>query len=275
MKSYNEIESAILDSSERFKVGFGRLLNNMGRAVALIAALVAVLVTFTEVAFSEFRIAEVVPTLIAMLTCSYIIYFSLEDAGEKLGEGTQEYKAASERFEAAKAKISGSRIEDFRSFCAEYSRRELEGRRKRELISLGIGYDRFLEYMSADKKSVPRQIRKIIRMKPTSLSVKQLLTSERTACGNELENPERKKLPMLLLKLVPSTLCMLVTVSVILTVKADMTATDVFNGILKLTALPLIGFKGYSAGYSFAKNTRSLWLSTRAGIIESFLADKE
>ena len=75
---------------------------------------------------------------------------------------------------------------------------------------------------------------------------------------------------MLLLKILPSTICMILTVSVMLNVKEDMTASDVINGILKLSALPVIGFKGYSAGYGYTKNSLSLWIETKANILEKF-----
>ena len=55
-----------------------------------------------------------------------------------------------------------------------------------------------------------------------------------------------------------------------LNVKEDMTASDVINGILKLSALPVIGFKGYSAGYGYTKNSLSLWIETKANILEKF-----
>ena len=64
---------------------------------------------------------------------------------------------------------------------------------------------------------------------------------------------------------------MMITLSVMLSAKEGLTATDVLNGLLKLSALPLIGFKGYSAGYSYVKHNISLFLETKANILESFL----
>ena len=45
--------------------------------------------------------------LIMMLIASYVMYFSLEDAGEKLGRETDAYKSANERYEALRGRISG------------------------------------------------------------------------------------------------------------------------------------------------------------------------
>ena len=68
---------------------------------------------------------------------------------------------------------------------------------------------------------------------------------------------------------------MAVTVSVMLTAKEGLTGADVLNGILKLSALPMIGFKGYSQGYSYAKHTLTLWTETKANILEAFLQESE
>ena len=77
-----------------------------------------------------------------------------------------------------------------------------------------------------------------------------------------------------LLTLIPSTLCTVFTVSVILTAKNGLSPSTVIDGILKLSALPIIGFRAYSAGYNFAKNEKSLWLQTRARLLSAFIKQK-
>ena len=120
-------------------------------------------------------------------------------------------------------------------------------------------------------KSIRYVLKKHEKMKPVPLTPKELLSREKTSGRSELENPDKRKLPMLLVKLIPSTICMLVTVSVMLSTKEGLTASDVLNGIIKLSALPLIGFKGYSAGYSYVKHNVSLFLETKANILEEFI----
>ena len=66
---------------------------------------------------------------------------------------------------------------------------------------------------------------------------------------------------------------MTLTVSVALSTKDGLTAADILGGILKLSALPMIGFKGYSAGYNYSKHLASAWLETKAEIIEGFKPD--
>ena len=67
---------------------------------------------------------------------------------------------------------------------------------------------------------------------------------------------------------------MVFTVSVMLTTKDGMTVSSVIEGLLKLSALPIIGFRGMLDGYKFAKEEKSAWLETKARLLESFLLGK-
>lgn len=268
-----EFEDTILDSGELMKKAGQALIANMGKIIALFVALLMLAVTFTDITFTGIFTKDFASSLLLLITSSYIIYFSLEDAGEKCGIETEEYRAAKDRYDKLRQKISGDKIGSLRTFCIEYSKNEVEFRRKNALISHGLtekDLSDFLSGKSFDKK-VGRILRSISKIKPIAITPKTLLQRERRHGRSELENPEKRKIPMLLIKLIPSTICMAVTVSVMLTAKEGLTGADVLNGILKLSALPMIGFKGYSAGYSYAKHTLSLWTETKANILESFM----
>ena len=56
--------------------------------------------------------------------------------------------------------------------------------------------------------------------------------------ASELASPERKKLATSLRILLPSTACMIFTISVMLTAKDELSASVIIDGILKLSALP-------------------------------------
>lgn len=274
MKNLTEFELGLLDSSENVKrVGLAAL-ENMGKLIAATVAIIMIAVTFTDISFSAFSLKEMASSLLLLLTSSYIIYFSLEDAGEKFGESTEEYKNAKARYDELRGKIKGEDMEALRSFLCEYSEKELAFRRKGALMAEGLSEEELNIYIK-DKKSADRKnskkLRRICLIKPVILTPKTLLCRERWQRRSELENPERKKILSLFLKLIPSTLCMTVTVSVMLTAKDGLSATDILNGILKLSSLPMAAFRGYSAGYVYSKNSLSLWLETKANILESFI----
>ena len=273
MKAISPFEDTILDSSETIKrIGLS-LINNMGKLIALLVTLVAVAVTFTDVTFSSILTADFASSFLLLITSAYIIYFSLEDAGEKCAEETPEYKEAKAKYAEQRKKILADDIESFREYLAKYSEREHLARIKNALFTYGISQKSVEDYKNGiclDKKT-SRAVRAVLRIKPIIITPKAILSHARAFGRSELENPEKRKIPMLLLKLIPPTICMTVTVSVMLTTKDGLTASDIISGILKLSALPLIGFRGYSEGYSFAKHRLSLWMETKANIIEGFI----
>lgn len=277
MKNLNSLDDTFLDTSELLKRTGKSIICNMGKIIALFVFIIMLAVTFTDVSFGGFFTESFTSSLVLLMTSSYIIYFSLEDAGEKHGEETAEFEKASERFSALREKIGGSDVDALREFCIEYSKRDLEYRQKIALISKGLSETDVEKYEKGDAldKSTRRVLKKYVKMKPVILSPKALLSREKVTGRSELENPDKRKIPMLLLKLIPSTVCMLVTVSVMLSTKEGLTPSDILNGIIKLSALPIIGFKGYSAGYSYVKHNISLFLETKANILEEFIKTKK
>ena len=277
MKSYADVEYGILEAGERFKRGFTSLLNNSGRAVALITAVITAIATFTDVGFVGLASKEFIPSLILLLTSAYIIYFSLEDAGEKLGERSEEYKAREIKYKSAADKIGGEDIDAMRPFLEKYAEGELEYRRRAAMLSRGISPQDLKSYSDGSLKDKKRRAaaRAVLRIKPHTLTPAMLLTGERGSIKDELKSPEKSRILRLIAKLIPTTVCMTVTVSVILTTKEGMSLADVINALLKLSSLPVIGFRGYSAGYGYVKNELSAWLATKTSIIEAFIKERD
>jgi hypothetical protein len=268
MKS--KLEDSILDTSGFMKEAGALLIANAGKLIALAVIMITAALTFTDVSFAAFSLKESLPSLLLLTVSSYVVYFSLEDAGERLGESTEEFTGAKKRYDALRKQVTGNDVEALRGFLDDYSERELLSRRAGLLLYLGISEAELEEDQSNGR--VKKARRRIARMKPVFLTPRSLLCNERSGRRSELESPERRKLTSLILRLIPSTLCMALTVSVILTAKDGLDSADVLNGILKLSALPIIGFKGYSQGYTFSKHRESAWLHTKSGIIESFLS---
>ena len=97
MKKISAFEDSVFDSSELMKRAGKTLFENMGKVIAFTVALLMLLVTFTDVSFAATMSESFVSSLLLLITSSYVIYFSLEDAGEKCAEETDEYKSAKER----------------------------------------------------------------------------------------------------------------------------------------------------------------------------------
>ena len=273
----NGIDTALLESGSVLKRGHSFFLENAGKTVAFITGVVAVLVTFTEIGFYDFRTVNFLSTVAMMLAAAYIIYFSLEDAGEKLGRETEEYRDCAGRYENALGELRSRDIGELRDFLERYAREELAFRRKTVLLRYGVSYREFERYLWGEKiaKKYRRGARRAKRIRAVPLSPKLLFSKETVKSKSELYNPEYGKLAKLALGLVPSTLCMLFTVSVMLKTKDGMSAEFILESIIKLSALPIIGLRGYSAGYKYAKEELSLWVRTKTSLIEAFLKEEK
>jgi hypothetical protein len=266
---------SLLDTDAALRRAAISAINNMGKIIALFVSLLTVAVTFTDVSFGAVLSESFASSLLLLLCSSYIIYFSLEDAGERCGEDSDEYTAAKKRYSEACQTLGADKNEAFRIYLTEYCRREYEARRSDAIFSLGISEEDIDKYKRGDTldRRTARRVRSVERIKPIVLNPRAVVSYGKLSRRSELESPEGRKLISLILRLIPSTVCMTVTVSVALSAKDGLTPADVLEGILKLSALPMIGFKGYSAGYVYSKHTAAAWLETKARIIEGFIAE--
>lgn len=263
----------LLELGGVLKEGYSSLMANGGRVIAIITLSMAILLTFTDLTISDIGTEKFGATLFVMLISSYMMYFSLEDSGEREGEMCSEFISAKERFLKAKSAVTPDRIDALRSFCLDYSLKELQFRRLGYLSENGYSLSDYNGYKSGEKCSFRANLifRRADRMRAVRLTPQTLLTLSHQSTKSELINPVYKKIGGALLSLIPSTVCMIFTISVILTAKDGQNVYTVLNGILKLSALPIVGFKGALDGYCFSKEYKSSWLEAKARIIEAFL----
>ncbi len=272
----DSFDISLLSSGAWVKKGCAMLIANIGKAIAVITLAVACLVFFTEIGFSDITSESFTSTLAMLLISSYIIYFSLEDSGERLGRETDEYKASKESLSAVRSQITGGDISPLREYCLEYERGELEYRKNSLLLSHGYTHEDLENYRRGRtvSKGARRELARIDRMRPNVLSVRELLSADRLRGRAELKNPEGGKLLGMILRLIPSTVCMILTVSVMISVKDGMTFSDVAEGLLKLSALPIIGLKGYTAGYEYATVAEKEWLDGKASLLGAYISHR-
>ena len=272
-----DLEKGLAELDGFMKNSYGILANNAGKAIAIITVIVAALVTFTDVSFSTSGGNSFTTGLLVMLFASYVVYFSLETSGERLGESTEDFICAHTRFLNVKGQIGAEDIPALRDFCYEYSRAEAEYRRQSFLAEAGLTESDLSDFREGKgfPKNQARLLRRCERIRPCKLTPSLLLSGNDLKSESELRSPEGAKMISLLLGLLPTTLGTFFTVSVILTAKSSLTPSVIMEGIFKLSALPIIGFKGYGAGYSYSKDTRSAWIDTKARILEQFVTQRD
>jgi len=271
----SKFESALLESGDIMRRGRSMLVDNMGKMIAAITAVLAVLLTFTDITLLDFSAASFSSQLAMMLICSYVIYFSLEDAGEKLGRTTELFHNAEEEFESVRGRISGDMLGELRAFCLNYSKEEFEYRRSVALLSAGITEEEFEQYLLG--RSFPKNAHafsKIAKMKPIGITPTALLEGGERTESCDFKNPAQNKLARMIIRLLPSTLCMLLTVSMIVTAKSDLGVGEVIEGIVKLSTLPLIGLRGYSQGYEYVRESLVPWIRLKTDLLDAFLVSK-
>lgn len=269
----DKFEVSLLESGEILKRGATALLNNIGRTVAAITLVVAALILFTDISFADFNRESFTSTMSIMLMASYLMYFSLEGSGEKLGEESEEYKKAKSCCDALIDRVGGERINELRAFCKEYSEEEANYRKVNLLLSKGYSIEEYNAYKRGEATcaSAKRVFKRADRLRAKALTTKELLAKNRASAKSELQNPESSRLLRALIKLLPTTVCTTVTVSIMLTTKDNLSLATVIDGLFKLSTLLIIGFKGYASGYSYAKYTLPMWLDTKSRLLDAFL----
>ena len=268
----NVLESGFISADELVHKTGASIIRNAGKIIAALTAAVAVLLTFTDVRLGSLTGNDLSGELVMMLAAAYLMYFSLEDAGERLGKQTREYGAAAEEYESIRKTVKPADTEALREFCIEYSEGELEYRKRAALANAGLTEVEMQGWLDGEgtPKKARRVFKRIAAMRATPLTPQMLLNRERTSKRGELASPERFKLCRMAVGLIPTTVGMCITVSVMLTVKNGLNAECVIEGLIKLAALPMVGFKGYSNGYSHVTERGGAWLETRTRILRIF-----
>ncbi len=267
-------EDSLLSSGKLMRRGFSVLAESGGKAVALIAAVIAVLVTFTEIGFYELNAERLTANALMVLIASYVIYFSLENAGERLGRESEEYKSAAAEYIGARDLVTGEMLPALREFVRDYRDEELSFRRRNALIGGECTPEEYEQYLSGGKctRRERRVFARASRMKPIRLTAAMLLGARAGGESEEIRDPEGRKRLMLILRLIPSTLCTVFTVSVMLGARDGLTAVGVIESLLHLCCLPIVGLRGYTAGYEYATDAHPCWLRIKTRLLRSFLA---
>jgi hypothetical protein len=275
--SNHKFSSDLIDFGTKMKKGYAELAECIGKVIALITGIVAVLVTFTDVTFLGLATKEITATVIIMLICSYVIYFSLESTGERLGEGSEEYTAALVRYNTVRELIKPEDTVALRVFCNEYSSDELSYRRSIMLCENGLSEKDLENYLSgriSDRKT-RRALRKISRERAHALTPSILLNRGGVSNKSELSSPTGQKIRAFMSELFPSTVCVIFTASIVLSLKGGLCMSSIIEGIVKLSALPIIGAKGFVTGYCYSKSDGARWLETKATLLERYVEARE
>ena len=271
MKGLEEFSSEV-----RQELRVANIASLIAKLVAMISGSIAVLVTFTDITFGGLGAKEMTTVLAVLMVSAYLIYFSLEEAGERRGEESEEYRAASSRHEHLCSMLTPDMIPRLRDFLTDYTVKEAESARRSALLRAGYTEEEYSDYLAGCRMKwrALRVMRRVEKIKPAQISLADLISRGKPKNRSELYNPEPRERMKMLLQLMPTTVCMIITASIMMSIKRDLGAEEVMEGMIKLSTLPVVGARGYLAGLCYAKDVRSSWLMTKSRIIESFLTNE-
>ena len=278
MTSDRGFERGLLEGTlEIGNLGKRLITENIGKAIAILTAILAVLATFLDVALPELSLRSITTEVILLLIAAYVIYFSLYESGESEGRGSEAYKAARVSYEDIRRKIDGRAVEELREFCLEYAKEELIYRRRQVLVSEAVSEEEYEAYKKGGvcEKTNIRLFRRIDRMKAHAINPRDLVECEVGASSATIRNPKRGKPLAIFIKLIPITLSMLFTVSMIITAKDGLDLAGVMSGIIKLGCLPIVALRGYVGGYAYSAETLVGWYNARRDLLATFLDRRE
>ncbi len=275
MNDERSLDSLVLDSSRLIKRGYSAIIKNAGKAIAVITAAIAVLVSFTEISFLNTGAKELTASALFLLVASYIIFFSLVSAGRQLGRESEEYRAAYVAFREVAERVTGADLGALRAFISRFRKEELRARRNGLLLELNLTEEEYI--VLTEKKKLTRAEKKILKRvgseRPVEITAPELLSvgaSERGRCSYS----RGARLFSLLLKLVPTTLCALFTVSVMLGVRENMSFSMIAEALVRLSTLPIVALKGYTAGYEEVVSLDVELYDTRRRLLTAFLESR-
>ena len=268
-----EFDTALLESGSAMRRGVKLLVENVGRAIALITVIVTALVLFCDVSFASIGTERLTSTLVIMLISSYVMYFSTYGSGEEAGKGSEEYKNGHESYKRLASSIEGKHLGALREYLTRYSEEEARFRQTAYLMQKGYSYEDLKAYKAGGAVSgrEKRIFKRADSIRPTTISPATLLSDSGGRRRSEICDPEARKLRGSLLKLLPMTLCSLFTVSVMLTAKDGLGVIEIIEGIFKLSSLLIIGLRGYLEGMTFSRYTLPAWLETKYRLLDDFL----
>ena len=260
----HEAESLLNASLASFSRGRQRFFTHIGLWIALLALLIATLATFTDISILSLSAETLTLTVAVYATVTVVIFFSLAEEGERSGRAEMPYREAEKSLESAVARITPAQYEGLENFCRRYTEQEFDERRARLLLAHGI---------TREEGNLPSSLeRQLKRLKPLQLNAFMLLGKAESGADSPLRNPQRRRKHRLFLRLAPSLLCTCFGIGIAIGARETMTASAILEGVFKLTALLIVGLRGYVQGYLFIGESEIPFIRAKARLLERFLS---
>lgn len=262
----HESEHLLATSLASLSRGRQKIFAHIGFWIAALSLLVAALVTFTDISLLSISTQRFTVTMVVYATVTVLMYLSLAEEGERTGRSEKAYKEAEDALTKAANSISPVSFGRLEAFCQAFVREEFSERRARLLLAYGI----------SDESSAPppAACRRLKRLRPLQINALMLLGSTLKEGDSPLCNTEKRRRSRLLLRLMPSLLWMIFGIGIAIGAHDSLTTSAILEGIFKLSALLIIGLRGYTQGYLFISEAEIPFLRAKMQLLERFLAEQ-
>lgn len=259
----NESASLLNASLASLSKGRQKLFTHIGFWIALLALLIAALATFTDISILSLSAETLTLTVAVYAAVTVVIFFSLAEEGERVGRSEAAYREAEKSLDMAVARVTPAQYASLEIFCRRYAENEFSERRARLLLAHGI-----IGEEDVPPKKAARQLR---RLRPLQLNAFMLLGRSSSDTDSPLHSPEKKRKNRLFLRLAPSLICTCFGIGIAIGVRDSLTPSAILEGIFKLSALLIVGLRGYMQGYLFVGESEIPFLRAKARLLERFL----
>lgn len=272
MKSLTDLmldTGGLLDKSKK------HLLTHIGRAIAVLTVVLAVILTFAEVTIVSDLTRRLTSEIAVLTVAAVLMYFAMQTEGELSARQTEEYRRQKEAARSAAEAVSADKILALSAYLERYIQGELSSRRRSLLYTYGYTEEDYAAYLAGARSSIAqarRIFRRARRMRPIHLSVGSLLCDAEEH-ESTLTSPHAHRGLLTISRLVPSLLGMLVTVSVIIEWHDPITLSVIMQGAVKLCALLSVGLKGYLDGHKYVLGALVSHLSHKSRLLHAFLIE--
>lgn len=253
------------------------LLDHIGRATAFFAIVICAIFTFTEIAFVDISFEKFTVEGIVILVMAMVMYLSLESEGEAYAKGQNGYLEAKGCADALAVKVRGDALPDLRKYLLHVYEDEVRAREDRLLLMYGLTRAELEKYRQGERfgKKKSHQLRCVAKTTSRALTPSELLFFEGVG-GEEITSAPRKRGRFLgIVRILPSVLCTLLTVGVMIDLKDGFSLRLILEGILKLSALLSMGLRGYLAGVHYVGDVLTPYHKVREKLLDAFLQKEE
>ena len=249
-----------LDLNGGFKKVMRNVAKNASWIIGTLAVFVIVVVSFTDISFTSSFTVRFSTSLVLLLICNYVEYFSMKHLGKEEARGEKKYQEAQKRYEGAVKDVCEkgfiSRIPDF---CYYYAKEDYEKRLRRILLQADIDLDTYIKrYRGKKKKELPAELsdfeKKVICLaneaKPLNLSLEYIVSvSGERATSRTPKDPAKISLQQDIQYLIPTLLSTFFVVGILVEAIGNPTFATFATCIVKVFLLVWNGIKGYQNGY--------------------------